>query len=78
MTDKNKRGGLRPGAGRPRIPGRELTIPLSVSVPEKLKMRVEYESKKRGITTSKYVCEALQEKINFDTEMDKIKENDHD
>jgi predicted DNA-binding protein len=52
--------------------GSEAVVPMSFSLSEKLKMRVEFEAKKRGVTVSKYLREALNEKLAFDAEMDRI------
>lgn len=53
-------------------PGDGKAIPMSISLPERMKMRVEYEAKKRGFTVSGYIQAAVKEKINFDTELDRM------
>lgn len=72
-----KLGGKREGAGRPPR-GEEKLVPISGTVNEKLRMRVEFEAKKNGVSVSEYIREALKEKIKFDEVMDKMNENKKD
>ena len=72
MNDKPTRGGACPGAGRKPIPGRIPMINICIPVREPIKMRLEFESNKRGITVAAYVREAIDEKISFEDTVNKI------
>jgi transposase len=73
MFNKKKNGGKRPGSGRPPLKEEKLET-ISGTVPAKIKTRVEFEAKKRDITVSEYIREALKEKINFDQCLDDMDE----
>lgn len=47
-------------------------INICIPVREPIKMRLDFESNKRGITVAAYVREAIDEKISFDDTMNKI------
>lgn len=72
---KKQNGGYRPGCGRPEKKEEKL-VPISGTVTEKTRMRVEFEAKNRGISVSEYIREAIIEKIKFDECMDKMDANE--
>ena len=56
MTE-SKRGGARPGAGRPAT-GRNIEY-ITLTLPKELAQKVRKEAKERGITLSAYFIESL-------------------
>lgn len=54
---ESKRGGARPGAGRPAT-GRNIEY-ITLTLPKELAQKVRKEAKERGITLSAYFIESL-------------------
>ena len=54
---ESKRGGARPGAGRPAT-GRNIEY-ITLSLPKELAEKIRKESKEKNITISSYVIESL-------------------
>ena len=54
---ESKRGGARPGAGRPAT-GRNIEY-ITLTLPKELAEKIRRESKEKNITISAYVIEAL-------------------
>lgn len=54
---KSKRGGSRPGAGRPAT-GRNIEY-ITLTLPKELAEKIRKEARERGITLSSYFIESL-------------------
>jgi len=63
---ESKRGGARPGAGRPAT-GRNIEY-ITLTLPKELAEKVRKESKERNMTISAYVIESLSRFDNMQDE----------
>ena len=73
MTE-SKRGGARPGAGRPAT-GRNIEY-ITLTLPKELAKKVRTEAKKKGITLSAYFIESLSRFENMPDEAPKAYKQD--